>query len=142
MSQTISVPEVMLDAWPILEWLKGREPSSSAFRRIVEDAVANRIMLSMCRMNYGEVVYSVRKVFPAGKVETALSAFREIPIRLYSVDDLLVEEAAALEAIYPISYADAFAAALALRRGIPLVTGDREFQPLELIGLQLHWIGA
>jgi len=135
------VPELLLDAWPILEWLKGREPSSSAFRKIVEAGVAGLTMLSMSRINYGEVVYSVRKSFPSDRVEAALNAFREIPILLYSVDDALVDEAAALKALHSISYTDAFAAALAMRRKLPLVTGDPELLPLALLGLQLHWIG-
>src|ERR1035437_8218293 len=112
----IAVPELILDAWPILEWLKGREPSTSLFRTIVRDAIDDRNTLSMCRINYGEVIYSIRKSFPADRVDSALKAFGEIPIRLVSIGDALVDEAVALKANYPISYADAFAAAFAIRR--------------------------
>ena len=134
--------DVVLDSWPILEWLKGREPATHLFREVVEAAVAGSISLSMSRMNYGEVVYSVMKGFPADQVDKIFNAFREIPIRYHSIDDALVDEAAALKSFHTISYADAFAAALAMRLNLPLLTGDREFLPLKQIGLKIHWIGA
>lgn len=96
----------------------------------------------MSRMNYGEVVYSVRKDFPAERLEQILKAFREIPIHFYSVDDALVDEAAALKSLHAISYADAFAAALAMRLNLPLLTGDRELLVLRQMGLSIHWLGT
>jgi predicted nucleic acid-binding protein len=137
-----SVPELVVDSWPIMEWVKGREPAMSAFRTMIEKAIAGEILLSMSRMNHGEVIYSIRKDIPAHLQQMALAAFREIPIRLYSVDDLLVDEAVALKSVYKISFADAFGAALSLRLGLPFVTGDRELLALIVIGLQLHWVGA
>lgn len=38
--------------------------------------------------------------------------------------------AARLKAIFPLAYADTFAAALAQRGGVPVVTGDPEFKRL------------
>lgn len=134
--------ELLLDAWPILEWLKNREPAATLFQEIVEDTLASRRTLTMSRINHGEVLYSIRKTLAPNQVEASLAALAGIPIILYSVDDLLIEEAVGLKSVYSISYADAFAAALALRRNVSLVTGDREFRPLLNIGLKLHWVGA
>jgi predicted nucleic acid-binding protein len=50
-----------------------------------------------------------------------------------------VIEAAKLKAQHAISYADAFAAATAIRRGAVLVTGDPEFRALEGT-VTLKWI--
>ncbi len=136
------ITDVVLDSWPILEWPKGREPATHLFREVVEAAVAGSITLRMSRMNYGEVVYSVMKDFPVHQVDKVLIAFREIPIQYDSIDDALVDEAAALKSFHTISYADAFAAALAMRVNLPLLTGDREFLTLKQIGLKIHWIGA
>ena len=111
------------------------------FHRIVEDAFAKRTVLSMSRINHGEVVYSIRKDFPLDRVEAALKAFAEIPIRLHSVDDALVDEAVALKAVHPISYADAFAVALAVREKAHLVTGDPELRRISVSGFQVHWVG-
>lgn len=133
--------ELVLDAWPVLEWVKGREPARSFFHRIIEDAVANRVVLSMSRINHGEVIYSIRKDFPANRIDQALKAFAEIPIQLHSVDDGLVDDAVALKSVYPISYADAFAVSLALRLRVPLITGDPELRRLSLVDFRLEWVG-
>jgi ribonuclease VapC len=53
----------------------------------------------------------------------------------------LVFEAAHLKARYPISYADAFAAALAKRNGAHLMTGDPEFKAVEP-EVAIHWLTA
>jgi predicted nucleic acid-binding protein len=124
-----------------MEWWKKRQPASNAFQALVVNALADSLSLSMSRINYGEVVYSVRKDLPF-RQEEALRAFLEIPIRIHSVDDLLVDEAVALKSVYSISYADAFAAALSLRLNIPLITGNTEFFNLRQIGLKIECLGA
>jgi len=136
-----SLPELVLDAWPVLEWIKGREPTCTAFHHIVEDAIGGRLTLRMSRINHGEVIYSIWKAFPPERVLSALEAFAQIPITLHSVDDALVDEAVKLKSVYAISYADAFAVALSARLSLPLVSGDHELRGIALRGFQLHWIG-
>jgi len=51
----------------------------------------------------------------------------------------LTIEAAKLKAKYPVAYADCFAAALALKKNIKLVTGDPEFKKLER-DVRIEWI--
>ena len=50
--------------------------------------------------------------------------------------------AATIKARYPISYADAFAVATAIRHDAPLVTGDPELRatPANEKALKLEWI--
>jgi predicted nucleic acid-binding protein len=123
-----------------MEWLKGRQPMAGDFLAMGESAAAGNIALSLSRINYGEVVYCIRKDIPEHLMEASLKAFQEIPIQLHSVDDLLVDEAVMLKSVYRISYADAFA--LGLRLDVPVVTGDPEFLNLQVIGLKLHWMGT
>jgi len=74
--------------------------------------------------------------------EEALQNFLSAPIKVPSIDDALVDEAVELKSKYSFAYADAFAAALAIRLGVPLVTGDIEFRAFELDGLlTLQWVG-
>jgi ribonuclease VapC len=141
MSSSDHGSELVLDAWPVLEWLKGREPARSLFHKIIEDAFAGRVAVSMFRINRGEVIYSIRKDFPANRIDQALKAFAEIPIQIVSVDDGLVDDAVALKSICPISYADEFAAALAIRLKLPLITGDPELRRLSLADFRLEWVG-
>jgi predicted nucleic acid-binding protein len=131
----------VLDSWPVLEWLKDRAPAAARFEGYIEQAVQGKLQLYMSRINYGEVLYSVHKNLPK-VANQATKAFLEIPIEFVSVDDALVDDAAALKSRYAISYADAFAAALALRLELPLATGDKDFLPLTPLGLQLLWLGA
>ena len=68
-------------------------------------------------------------------------ALSTAPIELVPVDTDLAWRAAELKAVHPIAYADAFAAALALRAGCPLVTGDPELRVLEApAGLAVRWL--
>ena len=86
----------------------------------------------MSRINHGEVVYSIRKTFPRDRVVAALKRFAEIPIRLFSVDDALVDEAV---------NADAFAIALSVRMQVPMGTGDPAISRSSPADLKLHWVG-
>lgn len=66
-----------------------------------------------------------------------------LPIEMVGVSDEGVLAAARLKSSYKISYADAFAASLAMTLDCPVVTGDPEFLVLERTGsLKVDWIGA
>jgi len=93
----------------------------------------------MSEINSAEVYYDVRKTKPAGFAEVWKSAQGSFPITFETPSREEIWEAAELKARYPISYADAFAAALALKHNCPLVTGDPEFRGIQEI--ELHWIG-
>jgi predicted nucleic acid-binding protein len=124
----------VLDSFAVLAWLKNAEPSSST---------VNQILLSgsdvaMSAINVGEVVYILQKRFRPSQAELFLKRLPNLPFEIVtpSLQDIL--EAAALKARYPIAYADAFAAQLALKRERPLVTGDPEFKAIA--GLELVWL--
>jgi ribonuclease VapC len=60
-------------------------------------------------------------------------------MRFYDSTEDRILAAARLKAEYPISYADAFAASLALELGASLVTGDPEFKTIKE-NLSLLWL--
>jgi predicted nucleic acid-binding protein len=65
-----------------------------------------------------------------------------MPFRLHGVTDARVRRAAQIKAGFRVAYADAFAMALALELGQPLVTGDKEIQNIAAdAGLTLEWLG-
>jgi ribonuclease VapC len=128
----------VLDSWPVLEWIQEKEPAASLFGNLLESSLGAGTELFMGRINYGEILYNCRKYFP-GTYDAVLADIQALPIDVLAVDDALVNEAAALKAVYPIAYADCFAAALALRMRVPLVTGDKDFRLIPL--LNLIWIG-
>ena len=136
--------EYVLDAWPVMEWLFEKEPVAAMFKDLLVQVASGAALFCMSRINYGEVVYIVRKeqAWPSDRVEETLRQLGELPIEIVSATDRRVDEAVELKSRYNISYADAFAAALSIERKIPLVTGDKEFRKLEADGLlKLHWLG-
>jgi len=137
------VQHFIVDAWPVLEWAKGNQPAAARFTAIIEGAKQGKITLLMSRINHGEVVYLVRKDLTPEVSSSFLSRFGDLPISLLSVSDKLIDAAVELKSAFPISYADAFAAAQAMELSQPLLTGDRDFLKLRDAGLlQLHWLGA
>lgn len=132
----------LLDAWAVLSWLDGSPGAAGKVQRILDAAEAGRISLSMSMVNVGEVFYIVARRVGTREAESFLRDLRVLPISILAVPKRLVLEAARLKARFPISYADAFAAATAIRTGAVLVTGDPEFRALADSGdLALDWIG-
>jgi predicted nucleic acid-binding protein len=94
--------------------------------------------LLMSAVNVGEAHYVLRKRHSVALAEDwrAMSATLPVTLEVPGMDDIW--NAAALKGQYAISYADAFAAALALKYDCPLVTGDREFR--SIAHLELDWL--
>jgi predicted nucleic acid-binding protein len=139
----MSLRSYVIDSWPVLEWLQDKPPAAQAFEDFVERCLADRSRLFMSRINYGEVVYTLAKRFTPLEVSTCLRRMADLPIDLLSVDDDLIDEAAALKGRFALSYADTFAVAQAIRLECAVVTGDREFLKLQEGGLiHLEWLGA
>ena len=133
----------VLDAWPVMEWLKRKEPVAARFSERLIRVQAGHNQLCMSRINLGEVLYLAAKQFGMRSALELVNQIRSIGIEVVSVADGDVDAAALLKSRYPISYADAFAAHLSIVRDAPLLTGDSEFKKLEADGfLTLDWIGA
>ena len=106
-----------LDAWPVVEWMKGAEPVASR----IESLLAERPLMSW--INVGEVAYVTERelgVSGAGRVVEFLR--RRLTLDLPTEERVL--QAAALKAAHKISYADAFAVATAIAHDAVLLTGD------------------
>jgi predicted nucleic acid-binding protein len=79
----------------------------------------------------------------SGGTEAAASVIRDIdnlPIEVVPVDRDLTRLAAGFKARGGLSYADAFAAALAKERNAGLLTGDPELKSLDK-EIKILWIG-
>ena len=74
--------------------------------------------------------------------DLALARIKAFPlIYVDTIDDELLRGAAAFKANYPISYADSFAAAMAVMHNAVLLTGNPEFKKLEKKeGLSIEWL--
>ena len=95
----------------------------------------------MCVVNLGEVYTAILRARGLQLAEEVREALGQAPISVMPVREPLAWRAAKLKATYSLSYADTFAAALALERGTTLYTGDPEFIPLEKSeGLKVRWL--
>ena len=134
---------LVVDSWPVLEWLKNRTPAADLFDELLRRASSGDLLLMMSLVNLGEVYYNSAKSTLAEMPEAVLTRMHRLPIHYISVSDEAVYAAALLKATYPIAYADAFAAQLAVHHRCSLATGDEDFRLLEQAGiLTLDWMGA
>lgn len=121
----------VLDAWAVLAWLRGEGAAAKRVRLLLRSAVQKKIRLRLSLINLGEVYYNTAKTIGEARAEAVVKQLRLAPISFVSVSESLVLKAATLKAHFPISYADAFAAATAREENAILVTGDRDFKVLE-----------
>lgn len=65
-------PRLVLDAWPVMEWLKGRRKAADYFELLIADANGSRVELFMSRINLGEIYYSTAKDWDTVRAERFL----------------------------------------------------------------------
>jgi predicted nucleic acid-binding protein len=130
----------VLDSWAILEWINGRQPAGKLVSDVLAQAEAGKIRLLMSAINTGEIYYFLRKHHNVTLADDWRALSQTLPVTVEVPTMADIWDAAVLKGQFPISYADAFAAALARKYACALVTGDREFR--SVAHLKLHWIGA
>ena|SRR5438105_3244568 len=137
----MALKALVLDSWAIMAWLKG-EACGPVVEQYLMDAFAGRLLLSISVLNLGEIFYLTAKYRNRAVASQVLQRIAGYGVSTLPAPNDLVMKAARLKAGWPISYADSFAAATALDRNEPLVTGDPEFRALSAgEGLLLDWIG-
>jgi predicted nucleic acid-binding protein len=129
----------VLDSWPIVEWIKEKPLTAEIVDNMWADAESGATRLLISAINVGEVYYYLWKYQDQQLAESWRRASVTLPITIEVPTTAEIWDAARLKGQYPISYADAFAAALAQKHRCPLITGDPEFRTVH--DLQLEWIG-
>lgn len=93
----------------------------------------------LCVVNWGEVIYHALRSGGEGMAKLAEDAMRALPIQVIDANKDLTLQAAHLKASNKRSYADCFAAALAMKKKCELVTGDKEFKQAEK-HIKVRWM--
>ncbi len=119
----------VLDSYALLALLNA-EPGAAFVERLLRQAEAGEVELWLSVINLGELAYVVERRWGTEKLRAILAYIEELAVHLVVADLPRAQAAAHLKAQNPISYADAFAAALALEMQATLVTGDSEFAVL------------
>jgi len=129
---------LVFDSWAILAYVQA-EPAGARVRALLIESTEVRRSLWMTSINLGEVWYMLARRNSGSYASQQLAELSQIGIERVDIDWPTVLHAADYKSRHKISYADAFAAALAKQRNAELVTGDREFQALES-EIQIHWL--
>lgn len=133
-----SSQKYVLDSYAVLALLQG-EPGGPAVLEVLREVAADRAEVSMSVINVGEVLYLTERRRGAEAAGAAMAIVEQLPIQIVDADEFRTLRAARVKASYPVSFADAFAVALARETGAAVVTGDPEFEAvLELV--RVHWI--
>lgn len=121
---------IVLDSWAVMAFLQD-EPAAEKIADFLADAQETSIPVGMSVVNAGEVWYIVARRVSTTEADRTLRLIQEIGVVLFDANLALTMAAAAYKVKGNISYADCYAAALAKQQKAHLVTGDKEFKPLE-----------
>ena len=122
-------PIYVLDACALLR-LAQDEPGADQVEKILNAAQAGECRVLMHQINLGEVVYRIGKGFGWAVAERKQTEIDLLPIETVTFSNEIFWAAVKLKAHYPMSYADCFVAALAIRQEAVLLTSDPEFNVL------------
>jgi predicted nucleic acid-binding protein len=121
---------IVLDSWAVVAYLED-EPSSEKVADIMADAHEQKIPLLMTVVNAGEVWYIIARQTSDADADRSIKQLRDLGIEFVDADWNLAHDAGYFKSRNKMSFADAFAAALARQRKAHLVTGDPEFKQVE-----------
>jgi len=131
---------IVFDSWAMLAYLN-LEPAAQEVRQALRRARRGQISILLSIINFGECLYVIERRQGLQKALSDANIIDHLALEVVPVDRPLVFAAARLKARYPISYADAFAAAVAKQYRAPVMTGDPEFKALEP-EIAIHWLPA
>jgi len=131
----------VLDSWALIAFFED-EPAAEEVEKLLVKAEAGTHKLLLCVVNWGEIYYNTMRKVSQVAAEQKAKEMAGLTIQIVGVDgnDMeLVRQAAIYKATRKLSYADAFAAALAKIQNAELVTGDQEFKDLEG-EIKIRWL--
>jgi predicted nucleic acid-binding protein len=129
---------VVLDSFALVS-LFHKETGWRKVRDILQTLLSQGEKALLCLINWGEFYYVTRRRAGQERADDALILLQQLPVSVVSVDEDLVREAATLKSEYPISYADAFCIATALRSTGQIVTNDPEYHAVEHL-VKVLWL--
>ncbi len=126
----------LLDSFAVLAYLK----KENNYLRVKQLLSAPDVPALMNDINVGETYYILAKERGMEQADVFLNVMLpSLPIIICSNSFEHVIEASRIKARYPISYADCFAVATALRENATIVTGDPEFKTVQKL-VEIDWL--
>lgn len=131
----------VLDSFALIGFLEN-ENFASRIEMLLNQARQGKIFVYLHAIHLGEVYYITLREQGQDIADLAFARIKAFPVRYVDIiDDELLRKTAWLKANYSISYADAFAAAMAIIDKSSLLTGDPEFKKLEKKeSISIEWL--
>ena len=121
----------VLDSYALIGYLEN-ERFADRIERLLKQARKGTANLYLHALHLGEVYYITLREQGSHLADLAYARIKAFPLTFIDhIDEELLITAATLKANFPISYADAFAAALAKIKNCALLSGDPELKLLE-----------
>jgi predicted nucleic acid-binding protein len=128
----------VLDSWAVLAYLED-EKAGPKVAELMGAAIEQGAPLLMCVVNAAEVWYILAREVSEADAEKSIQTLRQMGVQFVDADWDLARQAGAFKSKYRMSFADCFAAALALQYKAELVTGDKEFKQVES-EVRVRWL--
>jgi len=116
------------------------EAGGEKVRAMLKSAREGETKLYLSVINFGEIYYNTYRERGIEKAREIRFIIEQLPVIIVDADKALTLEAARLKALYPVAYADCFAAALGVVKKCKVVTGDPEFRKMAK-EVKTEWIG-
>jgi predicted nucleic acid-binding protein len=131
----------VLDSFALIGFLEN-ENFASRVESLLKQARKGKTVVYLHAIHLGEVYYITLREQGQDIADLAFARIKSFPVRYIDIiDDELLRNVGWLKANYPISYADAFAASLAIINRSSLLTGDPEFKKLEKKeSISIEWL--
>lgn len=130
--------KIVIDSYCMICFLN-KEYNYEKISNFLKLAQKNNVNLLMSSINFGEIYYIVYRKVGLKKAKELYSAITAIPIQIINPDIDTVILAAQIKAKKRMSYADCFAAALAIKTNAAILTSDSEFKQIEK-EIKILWV--
>jgi ribonuclease VapC len=126
----------LIDSFALLAYLK----QENNYQKVEDLLSSKETHLLMNDINIGETFYILARERGLDKAEYFINAILpNLPITKIGNTITEVIDAAKIKAQYPISYADCFVVATAIRERATIITGDPDFKRVEKI-VTIDWL--
>ena len=137
-SESEKTESYVLDSYALFALLQ-REEGHETVTNLMARAESQEASLRLSLINWGELCYILERDHGERVAMEMVSDIEKLPVAISEIDRQRVLAAAHIKARYPVSYADAFAIALAQELGASVVTGDQEFKKVESV-VSVLWL--
>jgi len=132
------VKPCILDTFALVAYFLGEDPGKKV-RDLLKKLKKQKKKAFLSEINLGELYYGLFRKKGQAKADEAIDDIRRLPIVLVPTGWEMILAAAKIKATKPISFADAFVAALAKRKQGIIITSDPEFKFLQ-DEYQIRWL--